>query len=79
MFTRDVSEHNQNTAGIRCVLQRAYNVPTTWTPPGPKGTFNPVGGSVTMLYAPTPGAGDPRVAGERRIANPGLSWAYYVQ
>ena len=78
MHTRTY-ERNERTQGLYSVMQRSYCVPTAWTPPPAKGTFDPRYGTVTMLYAPTPGAGDPRVAGQRTVMNPSMSWAYYVQ
>lgn len=62
--------HNQNThmAG-RAILQRSYDVPTSWTPPAPAGIRAGGTNYITLLLAPTPvrGVGDPRVRGKRTV------------
>ena len=78
MFTRRI-ERNENTAGVYATLRRAYCVPTEWTPPMAKAAYDPRYGTVTMLFAPTPGAGDPRNAGENRVVNPTLRKEMHVQ
>lgn len=71
--------HNQNTQGAAAnALRRAYCVPTSWTPPAAKGVFDHRTNTITMIYAPTPGAGDPR-AGMKRVVNSALRTQMYVQ
>ena len=71
--------HNQNTqTAASASLKRMYGVPTSWTPPAPKGVFDHRTNTITMIYAPTPGYGDPRI-GMKRVVNPALRTQMYVQ
>ena len=77
--TRIPMGHNMNTHGQKNVLNRAYCVPTAWTPPAAKGIRKGGTDDITIMFAPTPpkGNGDPRVKG-KRIVNPLLRTEMYV-
>ena len=59
------------------ILQRAYNVPTSWMPPAPKGVFDHRNNTITMIFANPGGNGNPRNMG-KRVVNPTLRTQMFV-
>jgi hypothetical protein len=79
MYTRIPLGHNRNTCAPKAVLQRAYDVPTGFTPPPAKGNRKQGTATIFYYYTPTPekGVGDPRVKGTR-IVNEQLRTQMFV-
>jgi len=69
VFTRNVTTHNTSTNATQSTFNRAYMVPTSWTPPPAAVVVNPRTGAITTHQAPTPpvGSGDPRICGTRTV------------
>lgn len=79
MYTRIPLTHNRNTHAPKAVLQRAYDVPTGFNPPAPKGNRKQGTATIYYYYTETPakGIGDPRVMGTR-VVNPTLRKQMFV-